>query len=60
MDKKALVKQILMRMQLSTMSPKERMMWTVFLPIMSEEKLTELHASLEKETEALMDLYLEN
>ena len=60
MDKKTLVKQILMRMQLSTMSPKERMMWTVFLPIMNEEKLLELHTSLEKETEALMDLYLEN
>ena len=60
MDKKTLVKQILMRMQLSTMSPKERMMWTIFLPIMSEDKLAELQASLEKETEALMDLYIES
>lgn len=60
MNKKELVKQILTRMQLSTMSPKERMMWTIFLPLMSEKKLAELNASLEKEIDALMDLYIEN
>ncbi len=59
MDKKSLIKQVLMRMQLSSMSPQERMMWTVFLPLMSEKKITELKDSLEKETEALMDLYLD-
>lgn len=58
MDKKILVKQILTRMQLSTMSPKERMMWTVLLPVMGDEQLKKLDVSLEKETDQLMDLYL--
>ena len=60
MNKKEIVKQILTRIQLSTMSPKERMMWTILLPIMNEEKLHKLSESLEKETDQLMDLYLES
>ena len=56
MDIKTLRRQTLSYIQLSTMSDKEKAMWTVMLPTMNEKELKKLHDILEKEINALMDL----
>ncbi len=56
MQNKELIKQTLAYLQLSTMSPKEKSMWTLMVPSMNEDELRKLNTSLQKEIDALMDL----
>lgn len=59
MDKKEITKEIIKYLQLSTMEPREKAMWMLLLPDMEAEKLNKLKSALEKEVNAITDLYLE-
>ncbi len=59
MDKKAITKEIIKYLQLSTMEPREKAMWMLLLPDMETEKLNKLKSALKKEVNAITDLYLE-
>ena len=56
---KKLVTEIIKYIQLSTMEPREKAMWMLLLPGMQKEKLTKLKVTLEKEVNAITELYLE-
>ena len=58
MDKKKIIKSILIRLQLSLMEAKEKALWTVLLPTFGDSELKRLDKILEKEVDDLMDLYL--
>ncbi len=60
MVKKALIKEVLSLVQLSTMEPKEKAMWMLLLPEMKEPQILKLKKSLEKEIREITDLYLKN
>jgi hypothetical protein len=53
-----LIREIINYIQLSTMEPREKAMWMLLLPQMEEAKLLKLKTSLEKEVNAITDLYL--
>ncbi len=59
MEKKEITKEIIKYLQLSTMEPREKAMWMLLLPDMETEKLNKLKSALEKEVNAITDLYLE-
>ena len=59
MQRKNIIQDILGKMELSTMSGKEKAMWTILLPNMEEKHLLKLQKSLNKETENLTNLYME-
>ena len=58
MDKRKIIKSILIRLQLSPMEPKEKALWTVLLQTFGDSELKRLDKILEKEVDKLMDLYL--
>lgn len=58
-QKKTTIREIINYLQLSTMEPREKAMWMLLLPQMEEEKLGKLKKTLEKEVNAITDLYLE-
>ena len=60
MKKTTTIKRILSNIQLSSMSAKEKMMWTILLPTLGDIELEKLDQSLQKEINATMDLYLES
>lgn len=53
-----LVRDVVKYLQLSSMEHREKAMWMILLPQMEEQKLLELKACLEKEVNAITDLYL--
>lgn len=59
MANKQIIKEIINYLQLSTMEPREKAMWMLLMPDMEMEKLSKLKATLEKEVNAITDLYLE-
>lgn len=59
MENKQIIKEIINYLQLSTMEPKEKAMWMLLMPDMEVEKLAKLKTTLEKEVNAITDLYLE-
>lgn len=59
MQLKNIIQDILGKMELSSMSGKEKAMWTILLPNMEEKHLLKLQKSLNKETENLTNLYME-
>ncbi len=59
MENQQLIKEIINYLQLSTMEPREKAMWMLLVPDMETEKLAKLKATLEKEVNAITDLYLE-
>ncbi len=58
MKKREIIKSILLHLQMSTMTAKEKSMWTVLLPTLGDAELKKLNDSLKKEVDQLMDLYL--
>jgi len=58
-QKKTTIRKVINYLQLSTMEPREKAMWMLMLPHMEEEKLAKLERTLEKEVNAITDLYLE-
>ncbi|MBD3270444.1 hypothetical protein GF376_02875 [Candidatus Peregrinibacteria bacterium] len=54
-----LQKEIIKLLELSSMDEKERMLWTILMPNMEESELKQLHKTLEKEVNALTDIYVE-
>lgn len=60
MENKQIVKDIINYLQLSTMEPREKAMWMLLMPDMEEDKLIKLKTTLEKEVNAITDLYLES
>lgn len=56
---KKLVTSIINYLQLSTMEPKEKAMWMILLPEMEKDKLEKLDKTLQKEVNAITNLYLE-
>lgn len=59
MNRKTLIKDIISKLDLSTMSEKEKAMWIILLPNMEEKHLKKLKTSLDKETDSLTSLYME-
>jgi len=59
MENKQIIKEIINYLQLSTMEPREKAMWMLLMPDMEPEKLAKLKETLEKEVNAITDLYLE-
>ncbi len=55
-NKEKLQQKILGYLQLSTMSDKEKSMWTLLLPTLNEEETKKFHDILEKEINSLMEL----
>ncbi len=53
-----LIREIVKYIQLSTMEAKEKALWMLLLPEMAEEELQKLKKCLEKEVNAITDLYL--
>lgn len=60
MENKKIIKEIINYLQLSTMEPKEKAMWMLIMPDMENDKLLKLRATLEKEVNAITDLYLKS
>ena len=58
MENKELIAKIIQYIQLSSMEAREKAMWMILLPDMDIDHLTKLKNSLEKEVNALTDLYL--
>lgn len=58
--KTTIVRRIIPLLNASTMSYKERMMWLIMIPTMSEELLLKLEKSIVKESNALTDLYIKS
>lgn len=59
MDKNTQITNVLQKLQSSTMSEKEKTMWTILLPSMEESHITKLEASLDKEINNINELYLD-
>ena len=59
MENKQIIKEIINYLQLSTMESREKAMWMLLMPDMETEKLSKLKTTLEKEVNAITDLYLE-
>ena len=57
-DKKELIKEILRLLPVSTMNTKERTLWLLITPTLSDTNLLKLKEVLKKEVDALTDLYL--
>ncbi len=57
-DEKNIIKEIIPYLQLSSMPQKEKAMWLLLLPSMEEKHLLKLKNSLEKEVNAITDIYL--
>ena len=53
-----LIQQILIYMQVSTIEPREKLGWTLMMPSMTIEQLTELEDILREDVQGLADLYL--
>lgn len=53
-----LIKELVSYIQLSSMQQKEKAMWLLLIPAMEEKHLLKLKASLQKEVNAITDLYL--
>ena len=53
-----LIREIVKYIQLSTMEAKEKALWMLLLPEMAEAELLKLKNCLEKEVNAITDLYL--
>ena len=53
-----LVREVIKYLQLSSMESREKGMWMLLLPQMEEQKVRDLKACLEKEVNAITDLYL--
>lgn len=58
--KTTIVRRIIPLLNASSMSYKERMLWLIMIPTMSEELLLKLEKSIIKESSALTDLYLKS
>jgi hypothetical protein len=58
--KNTLVRRLIPLLNASTMSYKERMMWLIMIPTMSEDLLLKLEQSITKESNALTDLYIKS
>lgn len=58
--KTTIARRLIPLLNASTMSYKERMLWLVMIPTMSEELLLKLEKSIIKESNALTDLYIKN
>lgn len=58
--KTTIVRRLIPLLNASTMSYKERMMWLIMIPTMSEELLLKLEKSIVKESNALTDLYIKS
>ncbi|MBP6921668.1 hypothetical protein KBB89_03950 [Candidatus Gracilibacteria bacterium] len=58
--KTTIVRRLIPLLNASTMSYKERMLWLVMIPTMSEELLLKLEKSIVKESDALTELYIKN
>lgn len=58
--KTTIVRRLIPLLNASTMSYKERMMWLIMIPSMSEELLLKLEKSIVKESNALTDLYIKS
>lgn len=58
--KTTIVRRLIPLLNASTMSYKERMLWLVMIPTMSEELLLKLEASITSESNALTDLYIKS
>ena len=59
MENTKLIREIINYLQLSAMDSKEKGMWMILLPQMDEAQLQKLKAALEKEVNAITELYLE-
>jgi hypothetical protein len=59
MTNQQLIKDTISLIQLSSMEPREKAMWLLLIPQMEEDKLLKLKKALEKEVNAITDLYLE-
>lgn len=57
MASKELVRETLKNLQLSTMSNREKAMWTLLLPSMPDDYIEKLNKVLEAEIDELMDIY---
>ena len=55
-NKEKLQQKILGYLQISTMSDKEKSMWTLLLPTLNDKETQKLHDILEKEINSLMEL----
>lgn len=58
--KNTIVRRLIPLLNASTMSYKERMMWLIMIPTMSEDLLLKLEQSITKESNALTDLYIKS
>lgn len=59
MDRNTLIASIVTLLQASTMEPKEKAMWLILIPQMEEADLVKLQDVLQKEVNAMTNLYLE-
>ena len=55
-----LIRSIVSYLRLSSMEPLEKGMWFLFLPFMDENGLNKLNHVLEKEVNAVTDVYLQS
>jgi len=53
-----LIRELVSYIQLSSMQQKEKAMWLLLLPSMEEKHLLKLKGSLQKEVNAITDLYI--
>lgn len=58
--KNILVRRLIPLLNASTMSYKERMMWLIMIPTLSEDLLLKLEQSILTESNALTDLYIKS